>query len=133
MTIREIFEGAVRECPDAVFQRFHDGSGWRNRTYREAYERMLKAGNEKQVGFADLRPDDCSARADDRERGRDVVYAGHDDFIAWLEMQIAHDKVKAWTATVYGSGVFGADILCELGLEVFDWLRGETESIGYVH
>lgn len=43
MTIREIFEGAVRECPDAVFQRFHDGSGWRNRTYREAYERMLKA------------------------------------------------------------------------------------------
>ena len=43
MTIRETFERAVREHPDAAFQRFYDGTRWVNRTYREAYGRMLKA------------------------------------------------------------------------------------------
>ena len=43
MTIREIFENAVRSAPDAVFQRFHDGKAWTVRTYRQAYERMLRA------------------------------------------------------------------------------------------
>lgn len=43
MTIRETFENAVRSTPDAVFQRFHDGKAWTVRTYRQAYERMLRA------------------------------------------------------------------------------------------
>ncbi|MBO6067526.1 MAG: AMP-binding protein [Kiritimatiellae bacterium] len=43
MTIRETFERAVREHPDAAFQRFYDGTRWVYRTYREAYGRMLKA------------------------------------------------------------------------------------------
>ncbi|MBR4523388.1 MAG: AMP-binding protein [Kiritimatiellae bacterium] len=43
MTIRETFERAVREHPDAAFQSFYDGTRWVNRTYREAYGRMLKA------------------------------------------------------------------------------------------
>ena len=43
MTIREMFEKTVREHPDAVFQRFYDGTRWVGRTYREAYGRMLKA------------------------------------------------------------------------------------------
>ncbi len=43
MTIRETFENAVRATPDAVFQRFHDGKAWATRTYRQTYERMLRA------------------------------------------------------------------------------------------
>ncbi len=45
MTIREMFEATVRECPEGVFQRYHDGTRWTGRTYREAYRRMLKAAS----------------------------------------------------------------------------------------
>ena len=45
MTIREMFEATVRECPEGVFQRYHDGTRWMDRSYREAYRRMLKAAS----------------------------------------------------------------------------------------
>lgn len=43
MTIRDYFDRAVSETPDAVFQRYHDGDRWCGRTYAEAFDRTLRA------------------------------------------------------------------------------------------
>ena len=43
MTIRDYFERAVSDFPDAVFQHFHDGTKWATRTYAESRARVLRA------------------------------------------------------------------------------------------
>lgn len=43
MTIRDFFDRAVGATPDAVFQRWHDGTAWRARTYAEARTRVVRA------------------------------------------------------------------------------------------
>ncbi len=43
MTIRGYFDRNVSDTPQAVFQRWHDGAGWRSRTYAEARERVVRA------------------------------------------------------------------------------------------
>ena len=43
MTIRDYFDRAVREVPNAVFQRFHDGSAWVEKTYADVRGRVDRA------------------------------------------------------------------------------------------
>lgn len=43
MTIRDLFDGAVQEASEAVFQRFHDGRRWVARTYGQTAERVHRA------------------------------------------------------------------------------------------
>lgn len=43
MTIRACFERFVRETPDAVFMRFHDGTDWTFWSYASVHARVLRA------------------------------------------------------------------------------------------
>ena len=43
MTIRDMFDEAVKEAPSSVMQRFHDGNSWVGRTYAEARSRVDRA------------------------------------------------------------------------------------------
>lgn len=43
MTIRDYLDNAVREVPNAVFQRFHDGREWVEKTYAEVRARVNRA------------------------------------------------------------------------------------------
>jgi len=42
LTIRDFFEDAVRERPDKVFLRAHDGQSWQTQTYREVHRAVIR-------------------------------------------------------------------------------------------
>ncbi len=60
MTIREYFDKAVAECPEGIFQVYHDGEKWASRTYAQVYRRVIRAAavirtftnGEKKDGYA---------------------------------------------------------------------------------